>query len=119
MIKMIENNIIPVIPSQGSVGSSGDLVQLSHLVLAMIGKGRVYVPKDIEKENIPEEKIISSINFSNEAVSGNFSVEEFSELVESAILPILQRLFSFVSHFYQFSNYYHSIQFPVPIWLAS
>ncbi len=37
---MIENNIIPVIPSQGSVGSSGDLVQLSHLVLTMIGKGK-------------------------------------------------------------------------------
>jgi histidine ammonia-lyase len=37
---MIENNIIPVIPSQGSVGSSGDLVQLAHLVLAMIGKGK-------------------------------------------------------------------------------
>ncbi len=60
LIKMIENNIIPVIPSQGSVGSSGDLVQLSHLVLAMIGKGRVYLPKDIEEETIPEEKIISS-----------------------------------------------------------
>jgi histidine ammonia-lyase len=62
MIKMIENNIIPVIPSQGSVGSSGDLVQLSHLVLAMIGRGRVYIPDDFEKETIPDEKIFSSKN---------------------------------------------------------
>jgi histidine ammonia-lyase len=62
MIKMIENNIIPVIPSQGSVGSSGDLVQLSHLVLAMIGKGRVYLTNNFEKDFIPEEKIISSKN---------------------------------------------------------
>jgi histidine ammonia-lyase len=44
---MINNNIIPVVPSQGSVGSSGDLVQLSHLVLAMIGKGRVQIIDDI------------------------------------------------------------------------
>jgi histidine ammonia-lyase len=44
---MINNNIIPVVPSQGSVGSSGDLVQLSHLVLAMIGKGRVQIVNDI------------------------------------------------------------------------
>ena len=43
LIDMINNNIIPVIPSQGSVGSSGDLAPLSHLVLAMIGKGKVQV----------------------------------------------------------------------------
>jgi len=42
LASMLNNNIIPVIPSQGSVGSSGDLVQLSHLVLAMIGKGTVW-----------------------------------------------------------------------------
>ncbi|HEY6953457.1 MAG TPA: histidine ammonia-lyase, partial [Bacteroidota bacterium] len=40
--KMLNRNILPVIPSQGSVGASGDLVQLAHLVLAMMGKGRVF-----------------------------------------------------------------------------
>jgi histidine ammonia-lyase len=62
IIKMMEHNIIPVIPSQGSVGSSGDLVQLSHLVLAMIGKGRVYLPQNLEDEVIAEGKIISPKN---------------------------------------------------------
>jgi histidine ammonia-lyase len=47
LVQMINKNIIPVVPSQGSVGSSGDLVQLSHLVLAMIGKGRVQIVDDI------------------------------------------------------------------------
>lgn len=42
LVGMVNHNIIAVIPSQGSVGSSGDLVQLSHLVLAMIGKGTVW-----------------------------------------------------------------------------
>lgn len=42
LVKMINKPIIPVIPSQGSVGASGDLVQLSHLVLAMMGKGRIW-----------------------------------------------------------------------------
>lgn len=32
--------IVPAVPSQGSVGSSGDLVQLSHIALVLIGKGR-------------------------------------------------------------------------------
>jgi histidine ammonia-lyase len=40
--EMLNKNLLPVIPSQGSVGASGDLVQLAHLTLAMMGKGRVY-----------------------------------------------------------------------------
>jgi histidine ammonia-lyase len=58
--EMINSNIIPVIPSQGSVGSSGDLVQLAHLVLAMIGKGRVQLIKNINEDKAGETKIISS-----------------------------------------------------------
>jgi histidine ammonia-lyase len=41
LIRMYNAGIVPVIPSQGSVGASGDLVQLAHLVLAMMGEGRV------------------------------------------------------------------------------
>jgi histidine ammonia-lyase len=43
MIAMINANIIPVVPSQGSVGSSGDLAPLSHLALALIGRGECVV----------------------------------------------------------------------------
>lgn len=37
----IENNVIPVVPSKGSVGASGDLAPLSHLFLPLIGMGKV------------------------------------------------------------------------------
>ena len=57
---MINNNIIPVIPSQGSVGSSGDLVQLAHLVLSMIGKGNVQIIKNINDEKAGASEITSS-----------------------------------------------------------
>ena len=43
LLAMLNRNIVPVIPSQGSVGASGDLVQLAHLVLAMIGRGSVWI----------------------------------------------------------------------------
>jgi histidine ammonia-lyase len=46
LLQMINRDIIPVIPMQGSVGASGDLVQLSHLVLAMMGKGKVWIKKE-------------------------------------------------------------------------
>lgn len=45
LMQMVNHRIIPVIPSQGSVGASGDLVQLAHLVLAMMGKGTVWAGK--------------------------------------------------------------------------
>lgn len=60
LIDMINRNIIPVIPSQGSVGASGDLAPLSHLVLAMIGKGNVQIIDNVLSEKNKNEKIIPS-----------------------------------------------------------
>ncbi len=37
----IDNDAIPVVPCQGSVGASGDLAPLSHLFLPLIGLGKV------------------------------------------------------------------------------
>lgn len=39
----INNDVIPVVPKQGSVGASGDLAPLSHLFLPLIGYGEVFV----------------------------------------------------------------------------
>lgn len=40
--EMINRNVIPIIPSQGSVGSSGDLAPLSHIGLVMMGEGEAW-----------------------------------------------------------------------------
>jgi histidine ammonia-lyase len=40
---LLEKNLIPLIPSQGSVGASGDLAPLSHLAAALIGEGEILV----------------------------------------------------------------------------
>ncbi len=42
LVEMINRDILPMIPRHGSVGASGDLVQLAHLALAMIGEGSVH-----------------------------------------------------------------------------
>lgn len=41
LIQLLNNDIVPMVPEQGSVGSSGDLVPSAHIVLALIGKGDV------------------------------------------------------------------------------
>ena len=43
----IEQDIIPVVPEQGSVGASGDLAPLSHLFLPLIGEGFVHYQNEI------------------------------------------------------------------------
>ena len=42
LILMLEKDIIPVVPEQGSVGASGDLAPLAHLVLPLLGLGKVW-----------------------------------------------------------------------------
>jgi histidine ammonia-lyase len=41
LLNMLNARFYPIIPSRGSVGSSGDLAPLSHLALTLIGDGEV------------------------------------------------------------------------------
>jgi histidine ammonia-lyase len=56
LLKMMNLNIIPFIPSRGSVGSSGDLAPLAHLTLAMIGMGEAQKFENIW-ENFEKKKV--------------------------------------------------------------
>ena len=42
LVEFLNREIYPVIPQHGSVGASGDLVQLAHIALALIGEGEVF-----------------------------------------------------------------------------
>ena len=59
LTNLFNKDLIPVIPSQGSLGASGDLAQLAHLALIVVGEGQVWYDGKIcetgtifEKENI-------------------------------------------------------------------
>ncbi|HUF03101.1 MAG TPA: histidine ammonia-lyase [Aridibacter sp.] len=43
LIDLLNKGILPVIPSQGSLGASGDLAPLAHMSLPLIGEGEVTV----------------------------------------------------------------------------
>jgi histidine ammonia-lyase len=64
MKELINREISPVIYQHGGVGASGDLVQLAHLALVLIGEGEVYYKGEkkstkevFEKENLQPLKI--------------------------------------------------------------
>jgi histidine ammonia-lyase len=41
LAEMISRGLLPVVPTQGSVGASGDLAPLAHMAAAMIGAGEI------------------------------------------------------------------------------
>lgn len=66
LVEMINKNVTPYIPEKGSLGASGDLAPLSHMVLVMLGLGKAYYKEELllgkeamEKANI---KILESLS---------------------------------------------------------
>ncbi len=41
LVEMINRDLVPAVPSQGSVGASGDLAPFAHLALPVIGEGEL------------------------------------------------------------------------------
>ena len=44
LLELLNRGLLPVIPGKGSVGASGDLAQLAHLALPLIGEGLLREP---------------------------------------------------------------------------
>jgi len=59
LIDFYNNDIFPVIYTQGSLGASGDLAPLAHLSLPLLGKGEVYVDGFIQ----PSAKVLAKFGW--------------------------------------------------------
>lgn len=64
ILEFLNNDIIPVVPSQGSVGASGDLAPLSHLALAIIGEGQAWGAGDqpVEVQELLKKKNMEALD---------------------------------------------------------
>lgn len=49
LIDMFNNDILPVVYQQGSLGASGDLAPLAHMCLPLIGLGEVYYKGEVRQ----------------------------------------------------------------------
>lgn len=58
IIYFIENDLLPTVPKQGSVGASGDLAPLSHLFLPLIGEGDFWIKDEI----VPAREVLLQHN---------------------------------------------------------
>ena len=57
LVTLINKNVYPCIYEHGGVGASGDLVQLAHLALVLIGEGEVIYEETMQ----PTEKIFKQL----------------------------------------------------------
>jgi len=55
LIALYNAGIYPVIPSQGSVGASGDLAPLAHMAMTLIGEGEAF----LNGERMPAKKALA------------------------------------------------------------
>lgn len=57
---LLNNNILPVVPSQGSVGASGDLAPLAHMSLVLMGQGTAQICRDGKWITVPGAEALKS-----------------------------------------------------------
>lgn len=58
LVNFINLGVTPMVPQHGSVGASGDLVQLAHIALTLIGEGEVFYKKELR----PTESVLKELN---------------------------------------------------------
>lgn len=59
---MLAQGVLPVIPSQGSVGASGDLAPLAHMAATMLGEGRAtYQGREMDSASALREAGLSPV----------------------------------------------------------
>lgn len=66
LINMVNKGVHPVIPEKGSLGASGDLAPLAHMVLTMIGEGKAeYKGEVIDSKEAMEKAGIEVIELTS------------------------------------------------------
>ncbi len=98
LCEMLNRGVTPVVPSQGSVGASGDLAPLAHLALALIAEGECFDEKagrapsaeclkkaQIKPLNLQAKETISLINGTQAMLAvGSLALLAAETLVDSA-----------------------------------
>src|SRR3954454_11091143 len=57
--RLLDADAMPLIPSQGSVGASGDLAPLAHMTAALMGYGSI----DLAGETMPAASALQKLGF--------------------------------------------------------
>ena len=57
LLSLVERDLVPVVPSRGSVGASGDLAPLAHMAIPLLGRGAFWTSDG--KGQRPAEEVLA------------------------------------------------------------
>ena len=60
LLLLLQRGLLPVVPEKGSVGASGDLAQLAHLALPLVGEGRLRRVGDADQWGRPARELLDA-----------------------------------------------------------
>jgi len=108
LLGLLERGVVPVVPSKGSVGSSGDLVPLAHLALVLVGEGeavhggeRLAGAEALRRAGLEPLRLVAKeglalINGTHlMAAAGGLAIRDSERLLEAAIVACALSLEAF------------------------
>src|SRR3954471_15688126 len=120
---LLEHGVTPVVPSKGSVGSSGDLAPLAHLALVLIGEGEATVRggrlagaealsrANLEPVRLTAKEGLALINGTHlMAAAGGLAVREAQRLVDAAVVAVALSLEAFKGSTVPFDARLHALR---------
>ncbi len=120
---LLEHDIVPVIPSKGSVGSSGDLAPLAHLALVLIGEGEAIAGGELlpgadalaraglEPLALSAKEGLALINGTHlMAAAGGLAVREAERLLDASVVAAALSLEAFKGSTVPFDARLHALR---------
>ncbi|HYM58469.1 MAG TPA: histidine ammonia-lyase [Solirubrobacteraceae bacterium] len=105
---LLEHGVVPVVPSKGSIGSSGDLAPLAHLALVLVGEGEAVVAGErlggatalaragLAPLRLAPKEGLALINGTHlMAAAGGLAVREARRLLDAAVVAVALSLEAF------------------------
>jgi histidine ammonia-lyase len=123
VLAMLERGVTPVVPSKGSVGSSGDLAPLAHLGLVLIGEGEAMIQGErlpgrdalaragLQPVALGPKEGLAIINGTHlMAAAGALGVMDAQRLLEAAIVAVALSLEAFKGSTVPFDPRLHTLR---------
>ncbi len=108
VLGLLERGVTPLVPSKGSVGSSGDLAPLAHLGLVLIGEGEATVAGEtltggealarvgLQPVTLEAKEGLAIINGTHlMAAAGALAVRDVARLLDAAVVAVALSLEAF------------------------
>jgi histidine ammonia-lyase len=123
LLGLLERGVVPVIPSRGSVGSSGDLAPLAHLGLVLIGEGEALADGErmpgaaalaragLSPVTLQAKEGLALINGTHlMAAAGGLALRDARRVLDAAVVAVALSLEAFMGSTVPFDERLHAVR---------